>query len=119
DEELRALDGRRNSLEQQRVFLEAQLALLKPNSAVYSDSGERILSPADRLKMLKSQLASAQARYAPDHPDIARFEREIAGLQNAGGANPPGGAAATQAHLANDLQRDLQSARAQLAQAAE
>jgi uncharacterized protein involved in exopolysaccharide biosynthesis len=118
-EELRALEGRRNSLEQQRVFLEAQLALLKPNSAVFSDSGERILSTADRLKMLKSELASAKARYAPDHPDIARLEREVAGLEKEGGAHPPGTAAATQARLANDLQRELQSARAQLAQAVE
>jgi polysaccharide biosynthesis transport protein len=119
DEELRALDGRRNSLEQQRVFLEAQLAQLKPNSTVFSDTGERILSTADRLKMLKSQLASAKARYAPDHPDIARLEREVEGLEKAGGAHPPGTATATQATLAHDLQRDLESARAQLAQAVE
>jgi succinoglycan biosynthesis transport protein ExoP len=119
DEELRALEGRRNSLEQQRVFLEAQLALLKPNSAVFSDSGERILSTGDRLKMLKSELASAKARYAPDHPDIARLERQVAGLEKDDGAHPPGTAAATQARLANDLQRELESARAQLAQAVE
>jgi succinoglycan biosynthesis transport protein ExoP len=117
DEELRALDGRRNSLEQQRVFLEAQLAQLKPNSAVFSDSGERILSTADRLKMLKSQLASARARYAPDHPDIARLEREVEGLEKEDGAHPPGTATAAKARLVNDLQRDLESARAQLAQA--
>jgi uncharacterized protein involved in exopolysaccharide biosynthesis len=86
---------------------------------VFSDSGERILSTADRLKMLKSELASAKARYAPDHPDIARLEREVAGLEKEGGAHPPGTAAATQARLANDLQRELQSARAQLAQAVE
>src|SRR3984893_9134462 len=66
DEDLRAQEARRSSLEQQRVYLEAQLALLKPISTVYSDTGERIGSSADRLKMARSQLDSAKAIYGPD-----------------------------------------------------
>lgn len=51
DQQLRADETRQSSLEQQRMFLEAQLAQLKPNSTVFSDTGERIVSSADRLKM--------------------------------------------------------------------
>jgi len=47
-------ETRRASLEQQQVYLEAQLTQLKPNSALFSDSGERILSTNDRLKALRS-----------------------------------------------------------------
>jgi uncharacterized protein involved in exopolysaccharide biosynthesis len=102
-------ETRRASLEQQQVYLEAQLAQLKPNSALFSDSGERILSPTDRLKTLRSQLASARALYAPDHPDIARLTREIAGLE-----------AQDQAAVnVNDLRRDLDQARGELAAAQE
>jgi succinoglycan biosynthesis transport protein ExoP len=119
DEQLRTLESRRDSLEQQRVFLEAQLAQLKPNSAVFSDTGERILSTHDRLKMLKSQLASAKARYAPDHPDIARMQREIQGLEKDPAAHPPGTEATAQTDLVNDLRRQLQSAESELAQARE
>jgi polysaccharide biosynthesis transport protein len=106
-QELRESETRRMSLEQQRIFLEGQLAQLKPNSMLTSDSGERIMSPTDRLKMLKSKLASARALYSPDHPDIARLEREIQGLEAETG--PQEGT--------NEMLRELESARGQLAEA--
>jgi polysaccharide biosynthesis transport protein len=106
-QELDKDETRRASLEQQQVYLEAQLAQLKPNSAVFSDSGERILSTHDRIKSLRSQLASARALYAPDHPDIARLSRELAGLETQGD-DPT---------AINDLRRDLDETRAELAAA--
>jgi succinoglycan biosynthesis transport protein ExoP len=108
-QDLRQTETRQSSLEQQEVYLQAQLAQLKPNSAVFSESGDRILSTADRLKTLRSQLASARALYAPDHPDIARLSREIAGLE---------GQSSDSADV-NDLRRNLDDTRAQLAQARE
>jgi polysaccharide biosynthesis transport protein len=107
EQELRDTDMRRMSLEQQRVFLEGQLAQLKPNSMLMSDSGERIMSVTDRLKMLKSKLASDRALYAPDYPDIERLEREIRGLE--GDVGPTAGT--------NEIQRDLERARGELAEA--
>lgn len=104
-------ETRRASLEQQQVYLEAQLAQLKPNSAVFSESGERILSTQDRIKSLRSQLASARALYAPDHPDIARLSRELAGLEAQGEGDDPS--------VINDLRRDLDKARGELAAARE
>ena len=116
DEELRTQEGRQSSLQQQRVYLEAQLVQLKPNSAVFSETGERIISTADRLKMVKSQLAVARGLYAPDHPDITRLERELAGLQK----EDAGTVAASELNAGlNDLHRDLQRAKAELAQASE
>lgn len=116
DEELRTQEARKASLEQQRVFLEAQLVQLKPNSTVFSETGERILSSADRLKMARSQLDSARALYGPDHPDIIRLQREVEGLQRQGasGANKGTDPAA---RSDNDLRRQLESARAALAEA--
>ena len=102
-------ETRRASLEQQQVYLEAQLTQLKPNSALFSDSGERILSTNDRLKALRSQLASARALYAADHPDIARLSREISGLEAQDQA----------ATDLNDLRRDLEQLRGELAAAQE
>jgi polysaccharide biosynthesis transport protein len=109
EQQLRQLETQASSLDQQRVFLEAQLAQLKPNSVMYSESGERILTSSDRLKMLRSQLASAEALYGSDHPDIARLKREISGLegQDTGLADH------------NDLARDLENVRAQNAAAAQ
>ncbi|MEP7246189.1 MAG: lipopolysaccharide biosynthesis protein [Gammaproteobacteria bacterium] len=110
DQQLREAEMRQSSLEQQRVFLEAQLAQLKPNSQIFSETGEKMLSASDRLKMARSALAGARARYAPGHPDIERLQREVAGLE---------GAAGPTTDSTNDLRRDLQRAQAELAQARE
>ena len=118
DEELRGEESRRDSLEQQLVYLQAQLVQLKPNSTVYSDTGERIVSTADRLKMARSQLDAARAMYAPDHPDIQRLEREVGGLEKQVGADPHPQAAGPSTET-NDLRRRLESARAALAAASE
>jgi succinoglycan biosynthesis transport protein ExoP len=113
-EELRSQAARKSSLEQQKVFLEAQLVQLKPNSTIFSDTGERIMSSADRLKMARQQLDSARSLYSPAHPDVIRLEREVKGLeaQAAASGKPadssPGGPAA-------DLKRQLEGAQATLA----
>ena len=109
EQQQRQLESQQSSLDQQKVFLEAQLAQLRPNSVVFSESGERILTANDRLKALRSQLASAEALYAPDHPDIARLRREIAGLE----LQEP----ASSDRL--DVERRLEDARAALAAASQ
>ena len=116
DEQLREVQNRKDSLEQQRVFLEAQLAQLKPNSTVFSDTGERIVSSADRLKMARSQLDSARATYSPDHPDVIRLEREVEGLQKEVASDPGAKSTAPSTEL-NDLQRRLEKAESALADA--
>jgi uncharacterized protein involved in exopolysaccharide biosynthesis len=99
------------------VYLEAQLVQLKPNSTVFSDTGERIVSAADRLKQARSQLASARALYAPDHPDVIRLTREVEGLEKTVGSAPGAGAAGPPSSELNDLRRRLQSAEAALTEA--
>jgi uncharacterized protein involved in exopolysaccharide biosynthesis len=69
------------ALDSQRVLLEAQLAQLRPNSQVFTDTGERVFGAEDRLKDLQSKLAMYKARYGPKHPDVLRTEREVAGLE--------------------------------------
>jgi succinoglycan biosynthesis transport protein ExoP len=109
DTELRDVQSRLGSIGQQRLLLEAQLAQLNPSSSMFSDSGVRILSPEDRLRTLRSQLASLSARYAADHPDVVAAQREIEGLEQqvASGVD------------ANDLRRQLDDARGRLAAARE
>jgi len=109
DEEVRESETRVRSLDQQIVYLDAQLAQLSPSSQVYTSTGERVLSPGDRLKFLRTEYARMSGVYAHDHPDVLRTKREIASLEksvDAGGE-------------ANDLQRQLDDARSQLATARE
>jgi uncharacterized protein involved in exopolysaccharide biosynthesis len=105
EQELRSTETEVRSLTQQRTFLEAQLVQLKPNSVLISETGERIMSPADRLKMLKSELASRKALYSTGHPDIVRLEREIQGLESGAGKSPAD---------ANDVARQLEQAQGEL-----
>lgn len=107
EQSLQEAEARESSLGEQEVFLEAQLAQLKPDSAVYSDSGERILSTSDRLKALRSELAADRASYGPEYPDIVRLSREVAGL-TATAKDPTG---------INDLRRSLDDAKSRLAAA--
>jgi polysaccharide biosynthesis transport protein len=79
--ELRDAENHLSALDSQRVLLEAQLAQISPNTQVFSDTGQRVFGPEDRLKTLKSQLASYKARYAPGHPDILSTQREVDGLE--------------------------------------
>jgi len=117
EEEIRGAEQRRTALQEQRVFLEGQLALLKPNSTVYSDTGERITSTADRLKMARSELDAARALYSPDHPDVIKLQREVTGLEKdvaaSGEAKDPATLAA-RIDGANDLRRRLEDTQAQL-----
>ena len=105
NQQLQDAQMRQSSLEDQEVFLQAQLAQLKPDSAVYSDSGQRVLSTSDRLKMLRSELAADRATYGPQYPDIIRLTREVAGLE-AIARNPTN---------INDLRRNLDDSRSRLA----
>lgn len=79
--DLRESERRIAGLDSQRVLLEAQLAQISPNTQVFSDSGQRVFSAEDRLKSLKSQLASYKARYSAQHPDVISTQREVDGLQ--------------------------------------
>ncbi|MDE2451224.1 MAG: lipopolysaccharide biosynthesis protein [Gammaproteobacteria bacterium] len=107
EQALQEAESRESSLEDQEVFLQAQLAQLKPDAAVFSDTGERILSTSDRLKMLRSELAADRATYGPAYPDIVRLSREVAGLE----------ATAKDPTDINDLRRSLDDARTKLAAA--
>ncbi|HKE44009.1 MAG TPA: hypothetical protein VKB41_05670 [Steroidobacteraceae bacterium] len=108
--ELRDVQTRLQSLQDQKLYLEAQLSQINPTSQVFTETGQRVLGPQDRLKALRTQLASLSSLYAPDHPDVLRTQREIEGLERE----------VQQAKSsANDLQRQLSDARAQLAAARE
>jgi succinoglycan biosynthesis transport protein ExoP len=80
-DDMRDLDGRVRSLDQQIVYLESQLVQINPTSLLYGDTGQRVMGTTDQLKMLKSQYAAASATYSPDHPDVIRLKRQIEGIE--------------------------------------
>jgi polysaccharide biosynthesis transport protein len=109
EQELRDAQTKVDALDSQRVLLEAQLAQINPTLQVYSDTGQRVMGPEDRLKALKSQLASYKARYGPDHPDVLSTQREVDGLEKEVKSSDDSG----------ERMRQLEEAKAQLARAQE
>jgi len=109
DLEVKDAENKVDSLDSQRVLLEAQLAQINPTSQVFSDTGQRVMGPEDRLKALKSQLASYKARFAPGHPDVVTTQREVDGLETEVKSSDDTG----------ERGRQLEEAKAQLARARE
>ena len=108
-EDIRDVNTQIRSLDQQVIYLDGQLTQISPTSQVYTSTGERVLSPQDRLKYLRTEYARVSAIYAPTHPDVIRLKREITGLENDVGS----------VDKVNDLKRQLQDANTKLASAEE
>ncbi len=85
--ELARVEREMSSVRERKIALEAQLSATAPNIQVPAAvASERGLPPADRLRSLQAQYASASAVYGADHPDIRRLQREIAALSAETGA---------------------------------
>ena len=69
------------SLKERRIYLNSELSQVNPHAVLYSDTGERIMSPADRLKALQTEMIRLKSVYASSHPDIVRLEKEIRALE--------------------------------------
>lgn len=91
ESEKRALETQIQSLEQQHVYLESELAQQKPTMGLFSESGERILGPSDRLKVLESQFTPLASRYGANHPDVVAKRKEIESLRAQVGSTNAGG----------------------------
>ena len=103
-------DTQIQSLEQQLIFLDSQLAQINPTAQVYDSTGQRVQSPEDLLKSLRSQYARDSALYASDFPDVVREKREIAALEKSMHGEKS-------ENVANDYRRQLEDAQTRLADA--
>jgi len=86
----RELDSRIQALNQQISYLDAQLAQIEPHMPV-TESGERFLGAAERLRGLREQYLRQLTLFTPKHPAMVDLRNEIRNLEQQVG----GGAAAT------------------------
>lgn len=79
--EMLRIEREMSTLQERKLALEAQLATVpRYTTPAISTSEERSVTPAERLRTLQAQYASASAVYGADHPDIRRMRREMAAL---------------------------------------
>ncbi|MBN7818212.1 hypothetical protein, partial [Algoriphagus pacificus] len=69
DDEKREVELRLTSIAQNILYVDSQLVQVDPTSQLFDTTGERVLTTADRLKLVRNQYERANAIYAPDHPD--------------------------------------------------
>ncbi|MDA8095079.1 MAG: lipopolysaccharide biosynthesis protein [Betaproteobacteria bacterium] len=108
DTELMDVEQRINGLQQQKFYLDSQLAQINPDLPIVTKSGERVLGPADQLKALETEYATEAAIYAPDYPGVVKLRREIVALKKDVGV---GESAANEAKELMRLETDLAKAR--------
>lgn len=84
--ELRDIQTEIRSLEERKVYLEAQLTQVQPSGPVFSSDGQQVLNKEARLKSMKADYAVASAKYSSVHPDVVKLKREIEGLEKQTGA---------------------------------
>ena len=85
--ELRDVVQRMQAVQEQNIFLDAQLTQISPFGTIIVD-GQPVMSPHDQLKALRTKYVSLSGQYASRHPDIRRIRREIAALETETDAGP-------------------------------
>ena len=65
------------SMRENKIMLDAQLASLQPIAGTFTPEGKPISSPIEQLKALQTELARLEGHYSPDHPDVLRVRRDL------------------------------------------
>lgn len=107
EREVDDVDREIRMLEERKVYLEAQLVQINPNAPLYTETGDRVLAPAGRLKSLEAREMSMTALYSSTHPDLLKARKEIAALRKELGI----------VDSVDEFEARLDAARADLAQA--
>jgi polysaccharide biosynthesis transport protein len=81
NQQILSLDQEARSLMDRKILVESQLAQIQPSSPLEGLSGQRIITPEEKLESLKSELALLQSSLSEKHPDIIRVRSEIEGLE--------------------------------------
>ncbi len=89
ERDLAEVERQINTLKEREIYLTSELSQLSPNAVLYSESGERILGAADRLKILQAKLISMSAIYSAEMPDLIKIRKEVDALKREVGKVDP------------------------------
>lgn len=77
DNDIGEIDRQVQSLRENKIMLDAELAQLSPIATTVTSEGRPVSSPQDQLKALQTELARLEGRYSPEHPDVLRVRRDL------------------------------------------
>jgi uncharacterized protein involved in exopolysaccharide biosynthesis len=81
EKEIDEIDMQTRMIQERLSLIESQLFQISPESPAYSSEGQRVTSPSDRLKTLRTAYISLTSRYAETHPDVVKMKQEIEALE--------------------------------------
>lgn len=81
EQELLEIERQLQNVQQSRILVDAQLAQVRPMAPMVLADGSAVLSPADQLRSLQTQLIVLEGRYSADHPSVRLVRRDIQALQ--------------------------------------
>jgi succinoglycan biosynthesis transport protein ExoP len=87
DNDIGEIDRQIQSLRENKIMLDSELALLNPIATQVSAEGRPISSPQDQLKALQTELARLEGRYSAEHPDVIRVRRDLEAVRAQLGAD--------------------------------
>lgn len=87
--QLLGIDSEIRSLQQEKSFVEAELATTDRYSSLVTSTGERVMNDSENVRLLEVQLAEARRRYSAEHPDILRLDRQLREAKAAAGGDAP------------------------------
>ncbi|MFZ2087115.1 MAG: GNVR domain-containing protein [Desulfobaccales bacterium] len=105
EKEIDQLTAQVQAAEDRKIYLEGQLANVKPDTPIISATGERVLDPDARLHQLEVILCDLQSKFSSTHPDVVKIKREMAELQKLTGS--PGGSPSVKRQKLTKLQSEL------------
>jgi succinoglycan biosynthesis transport protein ExoP len=79
--EVEEVERQIRNLEDRKVYLEGQMATVKPDTPLVDETGRRILDAKERLRLLRIEYIALAARVSDKHPDITRIKKEISDLE--------------------------------------
>ncbi|MEO7385710.1 MAG: hypothetical protein ABIX37_02110 [Gammaproteobacteria bacterium] len=87
DNDIGEIDRQIQSLRENKIMLDAELAKLSPMATTVTSEGRPVSSPQDQLKALQTELARLEGRYSPEHPDVLRVRRDLEAVRAQLGAD--------------------------------
>ena len=69
------------SLEERKVYLKGQLALVDPLNPVVTKEGKVAMNPNERLKSLRLELIKLQSSFSDKHPNVITLKNQIKELE--------------------------------------
>ena len=70
------------TLEERKIYLQTELAQMRPKSDIYTSNGKRVFGIEDRLMTLQTEYVGLKTKYTDQYPPLIKLKEEIDALKS-------------------------------------